>query len=117
MLVQGAPLALASAVRHLLENAAAFSSREGRAEATLIADGPEARFTVADDGPGIAPAEQAQIFERFYQVSQGLSRGHGGLGIGLAIVAKAVDRMGGRVSVDSVVGRGSTFCIELPAAQ
>jgi signal transduction histidine kinase len=114
--VRGAPLALAAAVRHLLENAAAFSPPDERVEATLAADGTDARFTVVDHGPGIAPAEQEHVFERFYQVSQGLSREHGGLGIGLAIVRQVAAQHDGHVSLDSAPGQGSRFTLTLPLA-
>ena len=112
--VRGAPLALVAAARHLLENGAAFSPPGGRVRATLARAGREARLAVEDEGPGIAPAEQEQIFERFYQVSHGLSREHGGLGIGLAIVRQVARQHGGHVSVDSTPGLGSRFTLSLP---
>ena len=111
--IRGAPLALAAAARHLLDNAASFSPAGGHVAATLEAAGPEARFTVADNGPGIAPAEQAHIFDRFYQISQGLSREHGGLGIGLAIVQHVASLHDGRVLLDSAPGQGSRFTLAL----
>jgi signal transduction histidine kinase len=114
--IRGAPMALAAAARHLLDNAMAFSPRDGQVDVTLAATGTEARFTVADAGPGIAPADQSRIFDRFYQVSQGLSRDHGGLGIGLAIVQQVAALHGGRVSVDSMPGEGSRFTLTLPVA-
>jgi signal transduction histidine kinase len=114
--VRGAPLALTAAARHLLDNAAAFSPLGGRVEASLEAAGGEARFTVADHGPGIAPAEQAHVFDRFYQVSKGLSREHGGLGIGLAIVRQVATLHDGRVTLDSAPGQGSRFTLVLPLA-
>ncbi|HZS01338.1 MAG TPA: ATP-binding protein [Chloroflexota bacterium] len=116
VLVRGATLALTAAVRHLLDNAAAFSPAGGCAEATLAAAGAEARFTVTDQGPGIAREQQDQIFERFYQVSQGLNRKHGGLGIGLAIVRHVATLHGGYVTVESAPGAGSRFTLSLPLA-
>jgi signal transduction histidine kinase len=114
--VRGAPLALTAAARHLLDNAAAFSPAGGRVEATLTVLGAEAHFIVADEGPGIAPPEQAHVFDRFYQVSKGLSREHGGLGIGLAIVQQVARLHAGRVTLDSAPGQGSRFTLVLPLA-
>ncbi|HLH21839.1 MAG TPA: ATP-binding protein [Chloroflexota bacterium] len=114
--IHGAPLALAAAARHLVENAVAFSPRNGRVAVTLAAAGPEARLTVTDAGPGIAPAHHERIFERFYQVSQGLSREHGGLGLGLAIVRQVATLHGGRVAVESTPGQGSRFTLTVPLA-
>jgi PAS domain S-box-containing protein len=70
------------------------------------------RISVADNGLGIAPEMQARIFDMFCR----LSRDYDGTGIGLAIVRKAVERMHGRVGVESARGRGSRFWVELPRA-
>jgi len=72
--------------------------------------------SVTDQGLGIAPEEQQRIFERFYRVDTARSRATGGTGLGLAIVKHVADNHGGNVSVWSEPGRGSTFTIELPAA-
>ncbi|HEY7061588.1 MAG TPA: response regulator [Chloroflexota bacterium] len=114
VLVRGAPLALAAAVRHLLDNAAAFSPRNGQVDAALAAVGTEARFTVADKGPGIPLDVQPFVFDRFYQVSQGLNREHGGLGIGLAIAKLVAAQHDGHVLLDSAPGAGSRFTLALP---
>src|SRR5262249_19122484 len=71
---------------------------------------------VHDDGPGIPAEALPRVFERFYRVDRARSRKQGGTGLGLAIVKHAVLAMGGRVSVESTVGKGSTFRIELTAA-
>jgi signal transduction histidine kinase len=68
---------------------------------------------VADEGPGIAPEHRQKIFERFYRIDEARSRAEGGVGLGLAIVKWAVERMGGRVELDSEPGRGSTFRLRL----
>ena len=72
--------------------------------------------TVTDQGQGIPPAEQERIFERFYRVDAARSRATGGTGLGLAIVKHVCANHGGRVSVWSQEGRGSTFTMTLPAA-
>lgn len=72
------------------------------------------RFSVRDTGPGIAPEKQALIFEEFAQADASVSRRHGGAGLGLAIVRKLAQAMGGDVGVVSRPGNGATFWVELP---
>ncbi len=67
-----------------------------------------------DEGPGIPREHLPRLFERFYRVDKARSRDLGGTGLGLAIVKHITQAHGGSVSVDSVVGRGSTFRIHLP---
>jgi signal transduction histidine kinase len=69
---------------------------------------------VVDDGIGLAEGDRDRIFERFYRVDRARSRAAGGTGLGLAIVRHAVARHGGDVSVESVLGEGSTFRVVLP---
>jgi len=72
------------------------------------------RLWVRDRGPGIPAADHARIFERFYRRGQELRRETRGVGIGLSIVKHVAEGHGGRVLVQSVVGRGSSFGLELP---
>ncbi|HZL54311.1 MAG TPA: response regulator [Solirubrobacteraceae bacterium] len=72
------------------------------------------RFTVRDTGSGIPPDAVATLFEPFTQVDAGATREHGGSGLGLAISSRLVRLMGGKLAVDSEVGRGSTFSFTLP---
>ena len=67
-----------------------------------------------DTGPGIAAADQAKIFEEFQQVDNSSTRQKGGTGLGLAISKRIVEMHGGRIWVDSELGKGSTFTITLP---
>jgi PAS domain S-box-containing protein len=70
-------------------------------------------FSVSDTGIGIAPAQQARVFEPFVQARQG-GRDYGGAGLGLAITRALVEAMGGAISVSGQVGRGTTMVVELP---
>lgn len=84
-------------------------------------DGPKSTFlTVSDNGIGIESKHLPRLFERFYRVDKSRirdSRGHDGTGLGLAIVKHIVHKMGGKISVESIVGKGTTFKIELPKRQ
>ena len=69
---------------------------------------------IADQGPGVATEHQQKIFERFYRVDKSRSRAEGGHGLGLAIAKWSVERQGGRIAVESAVGKGSVFRIIFP---
>jgi two-component system phosphate regulon sensor histidine kinase PhoR len=77
------------------------------------ADGERVRIRVKDDGPGIAPHHLGRIFERFYRVDPGRSREQGGTGLGLSIVKHLATRMEGDVLVESKLGAGTTFTVQL----
>ncbi|MGH2672402.1 MAG: sensor histidine kinase, partial [Actinomycetota bacterium] len=72
--------------------------------------------TVSDTGVGIPTRDLPRVFERFYRVDRARSRETGGTGLGLSIVRHVVENHGGRVSVDSELGRGTRFEVRLPAA-
>src|SRR5690606_20022620 len=72
------------------------------------------RVSVTDTGPGIAENELPRIFDRFYQVESSERRPHGGAGIGLALAKKLTELHGGALGVESALGQGSTFWVELP---
>ena len=104
---------LAQVLLNLVGNAINFTEAGEVAIEAIHADGA---FSVAvrDSGPGIAAADQAKIFEEFQQVDNTSTRQKGGTGLGLAISKRIVEMHGGRILVDSELGRGSTFTITLP---
>lgn len=101
---------------NLLDNALKYGSDGARVLLHAARDGDRVRISVADSGPGIEPRHLPRLFERFYRVDAGRSRELGGTGLGLAIVKHLVEAMGGTVSVESEVGRGTTFTFALDAA-
>ena len=116
--VAGIATELQSALANLVNNAVRYTPAGGSITVTwerLPSGG--ARFCVADTGPGIAPEHLPRITERFYRVDRSRSRETGGTGLGLAIVKHALQRHGGTLHVSSVLGQGSRFSAELPAAR
>jgi signal transduction histidine kinase len=104
--------ALESIVGNLVDNAIRYGRAGGNVVASLRSDGERLLLHVRDDGPGIAPAEQARVFERFYRVA---GTELPGSGLGLAIVQQAAARMGGYVTVtDGLAGQGVGFLVSLP---
>ncbi|AFY61059.1 two-component system sensor histidine kinase RppB [Synechococcus sp. PCC 6312] len=99
---------------NLIINALHYSPTLGTVTITLNHSQSFARISVTDQGVGIPLAEQARIFERFYRVGCDRSRRSGGTGLGLAIAQSIVQHHHGRISVQSQVGVGSTFTVELP---
>jgi signal transduction histidine kinase len=105
---------LAQVLTNLVDNAVKYSPDGGRVAIRLEPYGSGLRLAVEDEGLGIPPDEWERIFEKFYRLDPNLTRGVGGTGLGLYICRALVERMGGRISVHSVEGRGSTFNVELP---
>ncbi|MDP8970304.1 MAG: ATP-binding protein, partial [Actinomycetota bacterium] len=99
---------------NLLENAVQYNRPGGSVRVSVGRRGGHVVLEVADDGIGIPETERDRIFERFYRVDKGRSRAAGGTGLGLALVRHAAQRHGGDVTVDSVLGEGSTFRVVLP---
>ena len=111
----GDQLSLRRALTNLVENAIRYNHTGGHVtiEDAVAAPGHVA-VAVQDDGIGIPPEALSHVFDRFYRVDKSRSRADGGSGLGLSIVAKIAREHGGRVDVESEVGRGSRFVLTLP---
>lgn len=114
-MVLGDESALRRLAEILLDNAFKYTPALGRVHLALAQNGEATVLTVQDSGIGIAPEEQPRIFERFYRVDKARSREQGGAGLGLAIAQWIVTQHRGSIRVDSQMGLGSTFRVELPA--
>ncbi len=102
---------------NLLTNAVKFTPQGGEVRVTLDRDGARARLAVRDTGAGIEPAFLAHVFDRFAQGDSTITRHHGGLGLGLAIVRELVALHGGEVrALSDGPGQGATFVVTLPLA-
>ena len=114
--VRGDEAQLVTALGNLLDNAIAYSAPGTRVSVGVRRRDDEVEIAVSDEGIGIATADLERIFERFYRADPARSRETGGTGLGLAIVKHVAGNHGGRVTVWSVEGTGSTFTLHLPLA-
>jgi signal transduction histidine kinase len=109
--------ALAGALLNLLQNAYKYSGDDKRITLAAQAHGRWVELSVEDHGMGISPRDRRRIFEHFYRVDNLLTRKTEGSGLGLAIARRIVESHGGRISVQSELGRGSRFTIHLPVGK
>jgi PAS domain S-box-containing protein len=99
---------------NLVDNAVKYSPQGGRVELRVRSSNGSCLIEVADEGLGIPPDERDRIFEKFYRLDPQQTQGVGGSGLGLYICRELVERMDGRLSVESEPGKGSRFTVELP---
>jgi signal transduction histidine kinase/ActR/RegA family two-component response regulator len=115
--VHGDPGRLQQVLWNLLSNAVKFTPNGGTVQVMLTRDGAEALVRVSDSGIGIAPDFLPHVFDRFRQQDASITRRHGGLGLGLAIVRQLVELHGGTIAADSAgENTGTTFTLRLPLA-
>ena len=101
---------------NVIENAVKYSPDGGTVSVRLAPAGTHLRFAVADRGLGIPSAERSRIFEKFYRLDPGMSRGIGGTGLGLYICRELVRQVDGRIWVEPNDDRGSIFYVDIPFA-
>jgi two-component system sensor histidine kinase SenX3 len=112
--IDGEKRQLVRALVNLIDNAVRYSDPESRVTVAIDPLPAAVDIQVSDAGRGIARPELERIFERFYRVDRARSRETGGTGLGLSIVRHVADNHGGRVLVESKLGDGSTFTLQLP---
>jgi len=113
-LVEGDERRIRQIVFNLLSNAVKFTPSGGRVDVSATRVNGEVLVAVSDTGPGIAPADQGRIFEEFQQAKAGNGERPEGTGLGLALSRSLVELHGGRIWVESELGRGSTFTFTIP---
>jgi signal transduction histidine kinase len=104
-------------VLNLLTNAVKFTPSGGTVTLDVKRDGAGVLVSVRDTGVGIAPADQARVFEEFTQAGGAATSGQEGTGLGLTLSRKLVELHGGKIWIDSQLGRGSTFSFTLPPVE
>lgn len=101
---------------NLLSNAVKFTPDGGRVDVSANLADERVHITIRDNGPGIPRSRLTAVFEPFVQVDSTLTRLHEGTGLGLSISRELAHAMGGRITVDSVLGKGAAFTVSLPAS-
>ena len=110
------PHLLGQLLDNLLENACKYSAPGTPIHVSLERDGDRIAMAVQDQGPGLPPEELPHIFEPFYRTAEARRLGQSGVGLGLAVVRRIADVLGGTIDVTSEPGRGSRFVLHLPIA-
>ncbi|MCJ1908608.1 two-component system histidine kinase PnpS [Planococcus ruber] len=114
VILQGDPDRLLQVMMNLLVNAITYSSSKTTITVRLYTKGKSALIEVEDQGIGIEASEIGRLFERFYRVDRARSRNSGGTGLGLSIVKHLIEAHHGKVDVESTVGVGTKFTVQLP---
>jgi signal transduction histidine kinase len=104
-------------LHNLLENAVNHTGRGGLITVAAVKQGDWVEIGVSDTGQGIPAQDLPNIFERFYRVDRSRARATGGSGLGLTIARRLVEAHGGRITVESELGRGSRFAFTLPIVE
>ncbi|MEW6320135.1 MAG: response regulator [Acidobacteriota bacterium] len=110
------PDRMVQVIVNLLSNAVKFTPQRSQVVVEAASRGNQVAIAVSDQGAGIPPEKLEQLFQKFHQVDSSASRRKGGTGLGLSIAKALAEQHGGTVEVSSVVGRGTTFTVLIPAA-
>ncbi|MDP9423186.1 MAG: PAS-domain containing protein [Pseudomonadota bacterium] len=105
---------LRESVEHILRNAVAYTDEGGHIWLKASGDEDSATIIIVDDGPGIAPEQQEQVFVRFHR--SGAARGEAALGLGLPLTRQFVEAHGGTVELESALGKGTSITLTIPRA-
>jgi len=106
---------LSQVITNLIDNAVDFVPAElGKITLNAKEEGDSVVFSVKDNGPGIEPKKQKNLFKKFYQVDTSITRKHGGTGLGLAVCKGIINGLGGKIWVESQMGKGTTFYFSIP---
>jgi signal transduction histidine kinase len=114
LLIEADQTYLTQALKNLLENAIKFSKMDGEITLRVSREDDRIVFAVQDQGIGIAPLDQRKLFKKFGRTSAQNGQEQEGSGLGLAIVKSIAERHGGQVRLESHLGKGSTFYLEIP---
>jgi two-component system phosphate regulon sensor histidine kinase PhoR len=115
--ISGDRFQIDQALVNLLDNAVKFNRPAGEVLVEVMRPGNgRVTISIADNGIGIPHDDLPRIFERFYRVDKARSREVGGTGLGLSIVKHIVERLNGTITVESQLGKGSTFTLNFPEA-
>lgn len=112
--VEADPMRVEQVLRNLLDNSIKYSPQGGEVELAGHVDGNRLVVSVRDEGIGIAPEQQEKVFERFHRATEANSGRIQGVGLGLAICRRLVEAHGGKICMESGLGKGSTFFFTLP---
>jgi signal transduction histidine kinase len=114
--VRGDYLELNRVLRNLLDNAVKFSYEGSKIGVSAVVEDDMVRVCVEDTGIGISKEFHEKIFDRCFQLDASSTRKYAGTGMGLAVVKETIESYGGKISVESVKGKGSKFCFTVPKA-
>jgi len=102
-------------LEHVLRNAVAYTPNKGKISLRAVGDGDAVTISVIDNGKGIAPEDQQEVFTRFHRIG-GVGRGDAALGLGLPLTRQFIEAHGGTVELESAVGKGTVVTMIIPRA-
>ena len=113
-MIDGIPQVLYSIVYNLCDNAIKYNREGGSVTVEVAPDEKNVVLSVSDTGIGIPPEAQERVFERFYRVDKSRSKSVGGTGLGLAIAKQIMNQLGGNITINSTLGKGTEVIVALP---